>query len=523
MALHGSAVANLSPILFKGNRISPSVNVIIHQDQSGSMPAALGFFSNGVFIGTLQDQLLTKRIGTDIKNYPNLYAYFGSYTRNPSTSFTIQTLNVTQGFIKGEATGAATISNWIGTKYFSNQTTSFFSNICTNVIGQTSGVGRLSNSTGRYNASSFWESEDVHGNLWSIWTTPNAISTGTPGRFGSIIGSDIRKGSTTIIITDSDEQAAAPGPMINERVVIGETSTFFENYPGLAARRYIGYFGQSVSNNPNLDNVNYTDNLTPVEGPNYVTEFNRFFRGSGGIYYNTSWSIFGYFLAPTTGSYTFFTNSDDASYLWIGNNALQGYTRTNALVNNGGIHPPQERSGSINLTAGIYYPFRVIYGNQNISSISNPTELTISFSGPGIAKRTDGTGYFFSRNVTVPQPITRTINGRDGEMVFRGYRIIASSSYTSTDGFDGVLFYGETSPQPFGYVRFTSNTTYTITRSTTEPRTWQPGPSQFHDTLTLARETRGGLFKINSVTKFSSGSRAAVFAECLAEFIADTI
>jgi hypothetical protein len=335
MALHGSASANLSPILFKGNNRSLGVNVVIHLDESGSMNDVITFYSNGTFIGGLQDALIAEKIGNDLTRYPNLYAYFGGYSRNPSTSFSINNVNgsltISQAFMRGEATGAATIANWTTTKYFSNST-SHVVDICTDVAGTTTG--------GRLNSNVTQNTEDVHGNLWSIFTTPNAISTGTAGRFGSVIGSNVRKGSTTIVITNSDEQNSAPSDMINNAVTV-----------------------------------------------------------AGGA--------------------------------------------------------------------------------------------------------------------------TRTINGSTGEMVFREYRVIALSSYTSTDGYDGVLFYGSTSTQPFGYVKFTSNTTYTITRLTTAPN-WTRPTTQLHDTLTLARETRGGLFKIRNIFTTSIDRRVA-FSKCLAEFIADTV
>jgi hypothetical protein len=85
-------------------------------------------------------------------------------------------------------------------------------------------------------------------------------------------------------------------------------------------------------------------------------------------------------------------------------------------------------------------------------------------------------------------------------MALRKYRVFALSSYTSTDNFDGVLFYGATSSQPYGYVRLTGPSTYTITRSSTAPNWLKNANSpQLQDTLTLASETRGGLFKIDSV------------------------
>jgi hypothetical protein len=367
--------------------------------------------------------------------------------------------------------------------------------------------------------------------LWSIFTTPNAISTGIAGRFGSVLNSNVRKGSTTIVITNSDEQSGAPGNMINELVDTGTIKTsIVENFSGLSARRYLGYFGQSGSSDPSLDDVNYTDNRSSVEGPRYLTEFNKFFAGSGGVFNDATWLIEGYFLPPTTGTYQFFTKSDDASYLWIGDIALSGYTRNNAVVNNGGLHPLRERSGTINLTAGIYYPIRIIYGNQNLPS-RNPTELTISFSGPNITKRTNGNGYFFSKNAEVAEKLRRTINGVNGELNFRGYRVVALSSYASTDGYDGILFYGKNSSLPYGYVQFTSPSTYNIIRSSQPPSSWvrtvsrfSSSETQLHDTFTIAEETGGALFKIFNVFNTGTGTdRRIAFSKCLAEFIGDTV
>src|ERR1041385_101421 len=48
---------------------------------------------------------------------------------------------------------------------------------------------------------------------------------------------------------------------------------------------------------------------------------------------------------PTTGNYTFITVSDDSSRLWIGDKLV---------VDNGGDHAPEEKSGAIQLTAGAH-------------------------------------------------------------------------------------------------------------------------------------------------------------------------
>jgi hypothetical protein len=102
-----------------------------------------------------------------------------------------------------------------------------------------------------------------------------------------------------------------------------------------------------------------------------------------------SYQWVGYFLAPTTGIYNFRLASDDGSYFWIGNNAVSGYTTSNANVA-ANFSTGTVTSGNMQLTAGTYYPVRLLYGNGGgVGSIS------LSFSGPGIANRTDGTGYFF--------------------------------------------------------------------------------------------------------------------------------
>lgn len=104
----------------------------------------------------------------------------------------------------------------------------------------------------------------------------------------------------------------------------------------------------------------------------------------------TSYQWIGYFVPTTTESYTFYTTSDDASFLWIGPNAVTGFITANALVNNAGEHPAQERSGSIALTAGQYYPIRIQAGNNG-----GPGEFSTAFSTPTITKTSTFTGYLF--------------------------------------------------------------------------------------------------------------------------------
>jgi hypothetical protein len=104
----------------------------------------------------------------------------------------------------------------------------------------------------------------------------------------------------------------------------------------------------------------------------------------------TSIQWLGYFVPATTETYTFYTSSDDASYLWIGANAVAGFTTGNALVNNGGTHGVETASGSIALTAGVRYAIRIQTGNGG-----GPGAHATSFSTPTIAQTTTFTNRIF--------------------------------------------------------------------------------------------------------------------------------
>jgi parallel beta-helix repeat protein len=80
----------------------------------------------------------------------------------------------------------------------------------------------------------------------------------------------------------------------------------------------------------------------------------------------------GYIGVPTDGQYTFYTNSDDGSKLYI-DNVL--------VTNNDGLHAANERSGIIGLKAG-KHTISVGYIQQ-----SGDATLSVSYSGPGVSKQ----------------------------------------------------------------------------------------------------------------------------------------
>ena len=74
-----------------------------------------------------------------------------------------------------------------------------------------------------------------------------------------------------------------------------------------------------------------------------------------------------------TGDYTFFTNSDDGSQLFIDGKLV---------VENDGWHAPRERAGKLRLSAG-YHDIRVTFYEHEGGEV-----LDVKWTGPGIAKQT---------------------------------------------------------------------------------------------------------------------------------------
>ncbi|HEY4290873.1 MAG TPA: PA14 domain-containing protein, partial [Puia sp.] len=101
---------------------------------------------------------------------------------------------------------------------------------------------------------------------------------------------------------------------------------------------------------------------------------------------------------PTTGSYTFYTASDDGSDLYIG-----GFDSTHLVVRNDFLQGTTERSGVLTLAKGAY-PIFVTYFQQG-----GGAALTASYQGPGITKQNIPAAAFVNTNsiaTTLPLPAT---------------------------------------------------------------------------------------------------------------------
>jgi hypothetical protein len=158
---------------------------------------------------------------------------------------------------------------------------------------------------------------------------------------------------------------------------------------GVFKTTYSGYFA---------DNVSFFATATPASvGGNPATsvQTTSIFEPAqdDGTDFSCQW--LGYFKPTTTQTYTFFTSSDDASYVWVGSNAVSGFTTANATVNNGGLHGNVEKFGSISLTADTYYPIRIQFGERNGGDV-----MTFNYSTPTITKTTNVTGLVFYNSTT---------------------------------------------------------------------------------------------------------------------------
>jgi len=183
---------------------------------------------------------------------------------------------------------------------------------------------------------------------------------------------------------------------------------------GLQYRLFSGYFH---------DDVNWFLSQQEAYPPGLITNLTNINTSTNGIVpLDSSWSNYsvewtGFFFAPYTGTYTFITVSDDASYLWIGSIALSGYTTGNGTVRNGGQHPMQYASGTASLTANTFYPIRIQFGEAG-----GGDDCNTYFSGPNIAQTSDFTGYAFfglGAYTSFPMPSARllrtvTLTNNDG-------------------------------------------------------------------------------------------------------------
>jgi hypothetical protein len=118
---------------------------------------------------------------------------------------------------------------------------------------------------------------------------------------------------------------------------------------GLYRTTYAGYYGN--------DPAWFSDDANDIIESIPVDNFDLY----DGDIFSSQW--LGYFQAPHTATYTFYRSSDDASGMWLGQNAITGYTDLNQF------------EGTIELEEGELVPIRLQYGNAG-----GPKSLNFSWS-----------------------------------------------------------------------------------------------------------------------------------------------
>lgn len=180
--------------------------------------------------------------------------------------------------------------------------------------------------------------------------------------------------------------------------------TILPSTPGLAGKFFNGSWVSAISTGNigtlPLTTTNDSSNVTGSVGmPSAAHRFGvniwpYITYGSNGDSYG--FIAIGYFVPPTTGTYNFYTSSDDSSGVWIGTIASDatGRTTANAVVNNnlGFGQSNTRRGGSISLITGTQYAIRIVH-----EEASGGDNLTFSWDGPGITETTDLTQYFITR------------------------------------------------------------------------------------------------------------------------------
>ncbi|MBU3624539.1 autotransporter-associated beta strand repeat-containing protein, partial [Polynucleobacter sp. AP-Latsch-80-C2] len=168
---------------------------------------------------------------------------------------------------------------------------------------------------------------------------------------------------------------APTGITLNGNITTTGTFTAPSVVNGLTQQTYSGYFN---------DQSGYFSPLYYLQSSGTVTNGSSLANSI----YTLSQVIQGYFTPTVSGTYTFYTTSGEASYVYVGSagqnlsildQSAFAISGTSRVVNNGGAHSTQTASGTVSLVAGNIYPVAILYGNQ----YSNYGSLAFAYQAPG--------------------------------------------------------------------------------------------------------------------------------------------
>ena len=199
-------------------------------------------------------------------------------------------------------------------------------------------------------------------------------STVAYSRFAILVTS--KQPSASIMQIGEWRLFGTPG-VSTQRMITYDILPSIDTVPVLVSRVYFEYFNSGNFS----DDVNWFTGRTPTSAGfvNDMTDINTATNGtvpvSGLSNFSVQWT--GNFVPTISGQWTFWLESDDASYFWLGPNAVTGFTTGNANINNGGFHPLILLSTTITLVQGTSYPIRIQFGQGG-----GGYGFNFSFAGP---------------------------------------------------------------------------------------------------------------------------------------------
>ena len=184
-------------------------------------------------------------------------------------------------------------------------------------------------------------------------------------------------------------------PPINN---VMEAMTDANDNNGLSFTIYDGYFNDNMSFFKDARTL-YSGRATNFTNIHTATE--EFIRVDKDNLFSVVWK--GYFLPDVTSEkWSFGLNSDDASYMWVGEKGE--YTISNANINNGNLHGMYLKQYDVSLTKGTYYPIQIVFG-QNYGG----ADLQFFYTVDNSERRYDFNGKFFKEAIiSTSAPIAST-------------------------------------------------------------------------------------------------------------------
>lgn len=183
------------------------------------------------------------------------------------------------------------------------------------------------------------------------------------------------------------------------------------NNNGVTFTIYDGYFKDDLSFFTNAEKL-FSGRANNFQNIRNATE--EYIQVDKDELYSVIWE--GYFLPDMDGKWTFGLNSDDSSYMWIGEKQ-EGYFTNNANINNNGLHGMVLVTCDEVLTKGRYYPIKIIFGQnyggadlQFFYSINN-SEKIYDFNGKLFKKPVINSSNITLHDVHVPLPANTNTSG----------------------------------------------------------------------------------------------------------------